>query len=351
MTRILFILKRREDYSQDASYSQQIISTGLLNSADFVSTMLLDMNVESKIVVVTDNDDIDREVSLYQPTHVIIEALWVVPSKFKVLTALYPAIKWIVRFHSEAPFIAGEGVAMSWIHDYMQFPSVYLGINATRFHGEVRDILIAGGHSEVEINERVIHLPNYYPVGAYVSPPAHDDSRDYINVGCFGDIRPLKNQLIQAIAALRFARSIKKKLHFHINIAQTKNNLNPILLNLQGLFNGLADQGHLLIEHEWMPHAEFVQILHVMDIGMQVSFSETFNIVAADMIHAGVPIVVSKEVPWCLLGIAAPTNSRDIAHEMKKAWRFPAVNVIVNRFNLKRYVKKSKQVWQTALCE
>jgi len=33
-----------------------------------------------------------------------------------------------------------------------------------------------------------------------------------------------------------------------------------------------------------------------MDICMQVSFSETFNIVAADCIASGVPVIVSSEI-------------------------------------------------------
>lgn len=35
-----------------------------------------------------------------------------------------------------------------------------------------------------------------------------------------------------------------------------------------------------------------------MDLGMQVSFSETFNIVAADMISQDVPVVVSNEIEF-----------------------------------------------------
>ena len=67
--RILFILKR---HNYGPSY-------GLLNSCGYISEALRRNGIESKSVEVTDNNDIDREVSQYQPTHVIIEALWVVP--------------------------------------------------------------------------------------------------------------------------------------------------------------------------------------------------------------------------------------------------------------------------------
>jgi hypothetical protein len=43
------------------------------------------MSAESNIVVVLDNNEIDKYVTKYKPTHVIIEALWVVPTKFHIL--------------------------------------------------------------------------------------------------------------------------------------------------------------------------------------------------------------------------------------------------------------------------
>ena len=97
--KVLFILKKRK--SSHANYS--VVSSGLLNSATFVSSMLNKNGIESHLVEVIDNNCIDREVTKYRPTHVIIEALWVVPSKFEVLTRLHPNVQWIIRLHSGIP--------------------------------------------------------------------------------------------------------------------------------------------------------------------------------------------------------------------------------------------------------
>jgi hypothetical protein len=35
-----------------------------------------------------------------------------------------------------------------------------------------------------------------------------------------------------------------------------------------------------------------------MDLGMQISFTETFNIVAADFVYCEVPVVVSEEIDF-----------------------------------------------------
>ena len=112
MAKVLFILKRREDYNS-VIHSHVGLSTGLYNSASFMNDMLNENGVQSKLVVVPDNNSIDREVTLYRPSHVIIEALWVVPQKFAILQKLHPEVKWIIRLHSEMPFMAGEGNAMA----------------------------------------------------------------------------------------------------------------------------------------------------------------------------------------------------------------------------------------------
>ena len=117
MSKVLFILKRREDYNSEI-HSNIGLSTGLYNSANFMNEMLQSCNIESNLEVAIDNNCIDRLVNKHKPTHVIIEALWVVPQKFAILCKLHPKVKWIIRLHSEMPFMAGEGMAMdlSLIH-------------------------------------------------------------------------------------------------------------------------------------------------------------------------------------------------------------------------------------------
>jgi hypothetical protein len=86
---------------------------------------------DCRFVQVTDNNDIDREVTEYKPTHVIIEALWVIPEKFHVLRKLHPSVTWIARVHSELPFLANEGVAIDWMCNYVQHDKVIVSGNST----------------------------------------------------------------------------------------------------------------------------------------------------------------------------------------------------------------------------
>lgn len=345
MSRVLFILKRRPDYNDHESYSQNGVSTGLYNSAQFVSDMLNKNGIEAKIVVVVDNNGIDREVSLYKPTHVIIEALWVVPEKFEVLRRLHPTVKWIIRFHSETPFIANEGVAMKWFFQYIEQDNVVVSANATRFLGELKTLMRVKGYPEDVIHQKVIFLPNYYPLTSPKFCATTNKNKDTIDVGCFGAIRPLKNHLAQAMAALRFASSKGKKLNFHINTGRVEMKGSPVLHNLEGLFQSVADQGHQLVAHQWSSHEKFIELVKTMDMGLQVSFSETFNIVAADLISNGVPVVSSSEVPWVLIGTADPTQTHDICKEMRQTYNRPRLNVFVNSVGLLYYVEQSQSIW------
>jgi hypothetical protein len=351
MPKILFILKRREDYNATL-HSHLGLSTGLFNSASFMRDMLNKSRIDSKLVVVTDNNDIDREVTAYKPTHVIIEALWVVPSKFIVLQKLHPSVKWVIRIHSEMPFMAGEGMAMDWVGDYSTFKNVIVACNTPRMLEEVRLFLrIKNDWSKKTTCERVIYLPNYYPQ-FYRPFIEFNKDKDTIDVGCFGAIRLLKNHLLQAYGALEFADKIGKKLRFHINAGRIEMKGEPALNNLKGLFQHLQPKGHELVNHMWTPREQFLQLCSQMDIGLQVSFSETFNIVSADYISQGIPVVGSKEVPWLTSDWffehefrADPTSSRDIANKMLYAYKNPEKNVKQGQKSLTKYTNKTEQIW------
>ena len=344
MKKVLFILKRREDYNS-ILHSHIGLSTGLYNSASFMNDMLVDAGVESKLVVVHDNNCIDREVRNYQPTHVIIEALWVVPTKFSVLCKLHPDVKWIIRLHSEMPFMAGEGMAMDWIADYSDFKNIILGINAPRMMDEVSTYLkIRNDWTDKQANEKVIYLPNFYPQ-EYKSKK-FNKNKDYVDIGCFGAVRPLKNHMVQAVAALDFANRIGKKLRFHVNAGRIEMNGQPVINNLKGFFQQLVDKDHQMINHTWTPREQFLELCASMDIGLQVSFSETFNIVGADLISQGVPLVGSIEIPWFVPMFAAhPTESTMIADKLLSAYNHHWLNVKTNQWSLTKYTDKTRSIW------
>lgn len=326
MKKILFILKYREVYDHDTggTYSKEGLSSGLLNSARMVSEMLNKYGLngdpcEAKLVQVIDNNDIDREVFQFKPDICIIEAIWVVPEKFPVLCKLHPKVKWIIRNHSNIPFLAQEGSSFDWIAEYARQKNVYVATNTTASLADIRDLIsqrIDGEHHG-HLQNKALYFPNYYIAEV---PPRYEHKANHheVHVGCFGAVRPLKNHLEQAFAALRYAKAHNQRLFFHMNVGRTETGGAPVLKNIRALFK---DSKHAtLVEHGWMPHAKFVELIAQMDVSVQVSFSETFNIVTADAVMMGVPVVVSSEISWVNPRYRAdPTNADDIMKKMEIA--------------------------------
>ena len=358
MTKILFILKYREsDYGdcyspvnekQDWSFKKGL-SSGLLNSAKFVNDMLNKVKgFESKLVQVIDNNCIDREVTQFKPDIVIIEAYWVVPEKFDILVKLHPNVKWVIRNHSNTPFLANEGIAFGWSIDYLDKPNVFLSCNHIKALKDMRKLIKKVYHKAAEetIDRRIPYLPNYYPLNHEYDIKKETKEPGVLNVGCFGAIRPLKNQMIQAIAAIEYANLTKKYLKFHINGNRIEGNGGPILKNLRDLFARTPNAE--LVEHTWLQHGEFHALISKMDIGLQVSFSETFNIVAADFSVNDVPVVTCKEIDWSNKYLHAdPTDCESIVEAMYRAQFLQKYTQFYRPhiWGLAQYNKKSKKQW------
>lgn len=58
----------------------------------------------------------------------------------------------------------------------------------------------------------------------------------------------------------------------------------PVLNNLKSLFEHLRETGHEMIINKWTDRDVFLSLCASMDIGLQCSFNETFNIVCADLL-------------------------------------------------------------------
>ena len=334
--KVLFICKIRNDF-----YGP---SFGLINSCRFIANALRKNGIECHVVSVIDNNDIDREVHKFKPTHVFIESLWVVPSKFEELIPLHPKIQWYIRIHSKIPFLANEGMAIDWIREYHRLSRLYPQLNIASNSDEVIETF------KLAYNIKVEYFPNiYYPEDYEIQEEDDkEESRKIVHIGCFGAIRPMKNQLNQALAAIIFGNEKGFKIHFNINSDRCETGGDTVLKNLIYAFK---DTHHKLIYNPWMDHKDFIRLVRRMDLGMQVSLSETFNIVAADFVWNDIALVGSEEIDWLDRRYKANPNSiESMVDKLRFAYSGRRYNTQkVNLENLEKYNKRATKVWLNAL--
>lgn len=320
---ILFVIKRFYDYN---GYNQ--VTNGLKTSAGFVVDMLKREGHKARLVEAVDGNCIDRLVTEFKPKIVILEALWVTPEKMKELKKLHPRVRWVIRIHSEISFLAQEGISIEWLAAYIKL-GAEVAFNSLQ------------AQEDFECIGKSLYLPNWYPVRSLrYEHERNDECSDIVNIGCFGAIRPLKNQLEQALAAIRYAQNNDKKLRFHLNGTRQEQGGDN---NLKSIEAALKATNNELVLHPWLDHEDFLELVQKMDFCLQVSLSESFNLVSADAVSMGVPLIGSAAIRWLPRRSQAPTDSAKVIAEYMDLT--DQITVVMNHTALADYSNKSAAIW------
>ena len=350
--KVLFVCKYLSgaygDYNTDTQYSYPNCAYGLWNSAKFMVNYLTSVKIPASLVTAIDANSIDRLVTENNPDIVMIEALWVTPEKLDELIGLRRHRKrtWIVRTHSDWSFISGEGMAVTWLKAYKKLQDkyprrFYLAPNTVNMTNEEQSFL----------NLATVYLPNVYcPSQPKSIHKPNVVTNDTINIASFGALRPLKNSFIQALVAIEIADSLGHNLNFHINATTIEVSCNPILKNIRALFHG--DNKHKLVEHGWEDHSTFMNTVATMNLGLQISFTETFNIVAADFVWNALPIVTSPAIYW--LPATCKTSTTSITNIVTTAlycWTHQNTIVAEAQNLLALYNSNAGKIWQNSLLQ
>jgi hypothetical protein len=155
----------------------------------------------------------------------------------------------------------------------------------------------------------------------------------------------MKNQLSQAIAAMQFARQRKQKLMFHLNTTRIEAHGKGAYQNLMQLFLH-AEEDMQMSPDGWIAPDEFPSHIGRMDIHMQVSLTETFNVVTADAIMAHVPVVVSECIDWVSPKCRVRSNyTSDIVKTMNEVLADESL-LEENKQRLCEYKANAEQQWK-----
>lgn len=322
---------KKNDHFKKATKSE--LGSGLSNSQLLLAEGLINF-CEAEVIEVGCKNELSFEIKFRHPDVVIIQALWMSWEDLNALMHTYPRTKFYVHIHSQIPFLATENTAMQFIWEYDQI-GVELICNAPE----------AAQALSVIYSNKVYFLPNCYPRA--MMPVAEFKDKPHVDIGCFGSIRPMKNHLNQMIAAIAFAGSIGKKLRVHINATRVEGNGGHVLNNVIRLMH--AREGCELVCMPWKEPAAFREYLKGIDIGLQLSMTETFNIVTADMIASGIPIVVSNNINWVRPeSQTSCENIGQIVNAMKNAYGNQSL-VKANQQRLSNYNNDALMMWRAFL--
>lgn len=294
--KILFLLKLNA-----TSGGSSTSKSGLLHAARFIAERINQFpKASAHVMEVKDQNSVFDVIATHAPDMVIIEAVFITPQKMQWLVDKFPHTRFIIRVHSRVPFIAMEGNVIDWIKQYTHIAEVSFNNKQT-------------SHEMTQIGINNIYLPNIYPHVEHTEC-ANTGRKHHYKIGCFGSIRPFKNQLAQGLAAILFAEKRNSVVHFYVNSTGIEQQGDSVLKNLQALFAGTR---HKLVEVDWLEHDAFIDLIKKMDACMQVSLTETFNLVTADAVLAHVPVVVSEQIDWLSCRKANPNNESDIAEVLE----------------------------------
>lgn len=269
-----------------------------LNVAGFATAKVLqEAGVEVTVFPVRHNVDLVHAIDAYYEkngkplTHVIISAPWLSEYDLKQLLYHFPYIQFTILSHSNVGFLQADYEGVRLIRQYIElagaFHNLTVGGNSQRYVRWLRKTL----------HKDAVLLPNLYPIDRNEMKPMPSldfEDKTVIKIGAFGAVRPQKNFMTAAAAAVLIQRILGLPVEFHMSTGGEESGE----FTSRAIEQLLANSEVTLVRHPWRYWDDFVEVVGDMDLLIQVSYTESFNMITADGINAGVPSVVSSAITW-----------------------------------------------------
>lgn len=284
---VLILFRRFLSYENAHSY----YAFGLGVSAMHAVRVLRRCKVNAHAVGILSVKGIREQLKKYsRTTHCIIETPWVPIADMEKLLDDFPDVHFIPRAHSQISFLQIEPQVISIMRDLIMLQDIKTNISISSNSKHLVNFF------ECTYGGDVLYLPNLYDVH-HAHPRDHKPPHGHrvLRIGSFGALRWLKNHTTAAAAALMIARHRDTDLEFYIVDDHAKNG-QSIKRAIHSMIDGL--QWAKLIEVPWAKWAVFRRTIRHMDLCMQLSHTETFNVVTADAVMEGVPSVVTSVIEW-----------------------------------------------------
>lgn len=223
-------------------------------------------------------------------THVVISAPWVPTALLAELTCKYKHIKFVVVSHSNVGFLAADRNGIKLLREELilqnHVPNFQLAGNSKRF----------ADWGTTAWDSKVAFLPNLYNIKHMTFKQKRWNKKDTLKIGCFGALRPLKNQLTAAAAAAAIAKKLDVPTELWFNSGRNEGGSFTSMNTIHQLVGHIP--GFKIKHMPWAPWDKFREFVGSMNLNLQPSYTESFNMVVADSVYESIPAVVSEAICW-----------------------------------------------------
>jgi glycosyltransferase involved in cell wall biosynthesis len=274
-----------------------------------------------------------------RPSHVILAAPWISTCELAEMAAEFAEVVFVVVSHSSVGFLAADPHAIRLLRETVDLQlathNVFVGGNSKKFTDWATEAW--GVHA--------VWLPNLYCTAETFPHRARCWKGNALRLGLFGANRPLKNFLSGAAAAVELAARLQVPTELVLSTGRNEGG------NFRALGEMTEDIANFrVIETGWLPWPRFRRLLRTIDLVFQVSYTETFNVVTADAIAEGVPVVASDAIDWVPRWWQARADEpRDITRVAERLLRDPNA-AHHGREALEEYVERGVAGWRRFLC-
>jgi hypothetical protein len=225
-----------------------------------------------------------------QTTHVVISAPWIPLVQLNRLVLRFPHIQWVVNCHSNVGFLQADSNGVALLRQYIDYQRGSLNFkvagNSRKFVQWLREAYGIDAQ----------YLPNLYYLDNTVSTNTPVYRGGTLKIGCFGATRPQKNLMSAAGAALILRDWLKVDVELWLSAGRTEGGGNTILNAIRAMLENKP--GLKIVYNTWASWPKFRECVSTMNLLLQPSYTESFNMVTADGIAEGVPSVVSEAIDW-----------------------------------------------------
>lgn len=224
-------------------------------------------------------------------THLIMSAPWIPTLQWQRILITFHRVQFACTSHSNVGFLQADPLAARFMTTdgpglQAGFPNFTLGANSQALCSFIKAGYATG----------CTYFPNLYFLDGSTRTNRPLWSCGTLRVGCFGAARVQKNHTSAAAAAIEIASRLRANLEFWVSGGRNDGMGGSSAM----VVRQMIESCHFakLVENRWQTWPQFRRTVAHMNLLMQPSYTESFNVVTADGVSEGVPSVVSSAIDW-----------------------------------------------------